>query len=77
MSMKCFSELKNYGAESVLKREYGDMYQSIPEPGYDVTLKLDLEKWNTSDKRKTFFSLFFFFAMQKKQNLFNLLLTIN
>ncbi|KAI8818105.1 Arp2/3 complex, 34 kd subunit p34-Arc-domain-containing protein [Fimicolochytrium jonesii] len=43
MSLKCFPELQKYGADSVLKRIYGDQLQDTPEDGYDVTLRLDLE----------------------------------
>ncbi|KAJ3219918.1 hypothetical protein HDU67_008447 [Dinochytrium kinnereticum] len=44
MFMKCFSELRQYGADSVLRRVYGNLLQAAPEPGYDVTLKIDLER---------------------------------
>ncbi|KAJ3109844.1 hypothetical protein HDU97_000074 [Phlyctochytrium planicorne] len=44
MIMRCFPELKSYGAEEILRREYGPLFQSVPEPGYDVTLKIDLER---------------------------------
>ncbi|KAI8847426.1 Arp2/3 complex, 34 kd subunit p34-Arc-domain-containing protein [Chytridium lagenaria] len=35
MFMKCYTELKQYGADSVLRRVYGSLLQSAPEPGYD------------------------------------------
>jgi actin related protein 2/3 complex subunit 2 len=39
----CFKELDAYGASQVLAREYGAYYQQgNPEPGYDVSLKIDL-----------------------------------
>ena len=41
MSMKCFSQAKNYGAMDVLVREYGTLLKSDPESGYDVTLVWD------------------------------------
>ncbi|KAJ3339830.1 hypothetical protein HDU93_007715 [Gonapodya sp. JEL0774] len=44
MRMPCFPELIQYGAMDVLRREYGVMLADLPEPGYEVTLKLDLEK---------------------------------
>ena len=50
--MKCFTELKQYGAESVLRREYGDLLMSTPESGYDVSLKIDLNKL-PADKSKS------------------------
>ncbi|KAJ3415582.1 hypothetical protein HDV05_004633 [Chytridiales sp. JEL 0842] len=43
MSMKCYSQLKSYGADSILQREYGSILQRTPEPGYDVTLLINLE----------------------------------
>jgi actin related protein 2/3 complex, subunit 2 len=43
MGMSCFKELESYGAAQVLAREYGAYYQSTPESGYDVTLKIDLQ----------------------------------
>ncbi|KAI9093765.1 Arp2/3 complex, 34 kd subunit p34-Arc-domain-containing protein [Phlyctochytrium arcticum] len=43
MAMRCFSELRRYGADDVLRRVYGSMLEQTPEEGYDVTLKLDLE----------------------------------
>jgi actin related protein 2/3 complex subunit 2 len=43
MSMKCYPELRAYGADSILQREYGNMLVGTPEPGFDVTLRIDLE----------------------------------
>lgn len=40
--MKCFKELVQYGAQSVLEREYGP-YIVSPEPGYDFSVQIDLE----------------------------------
>ena len=40
--IKCFSELLQYGAESVLESYYGPWIQFPPEAGYDFTLQLDL-----------------------------------
>ncbi|KAJ1567481.1 hypothetical protein HK405_005811 [Cladochytrium tenue] len=42
MSMRCYAELRAYGADAVLAREYGSMLQRTPRPGYDVTLLVDL-----------------------------------
>jgi len=43
MSIKCFKELKKYGADDVMKQAYGDLLKS-PENGFDVTLQVDLSK---------------------------------
>ncbi|EEH16147.1 hypothetical protein PABG_06234 [Paracoccidioides brasiliensis Pb03] len=42
ISVKCFRELVQYGAQSVLEREYGPFIVS-PEPGYDFSILVDLE----------------------------------
>ncbi|EEH11167.1 ARP2/3 complex 34 kDa subunit [Histoplasma capsulatum var. duboisii H88] len=42
ISLKCFRELVQYGAQSVLEREYGPFIVS-PEPGYDFSIVVDLE----------------------------------
>lgn len=42
ISVKCFSQLKNQGADELLKRVYGSMVNSRPEPGQDVSLTVDL-----------------------------------
>ncbi|KAG5458593.1 MAG: Arp2/3 complex, 34 kd subunit p34-Arc-domain-containing protein, partial [Olpidium bornovanus] len=52
MAMRCFKELATYGANEVLRREYGDYLQGSPEPGYDVTLKFDLEKLPPDEEAK-------------------------
>jgi len=41
ISLKFYKELAQHGAESVLKREYGD-YIVAPIEGFDVTIQLDL-----------------------------------
>ncbi|TPX60464.1 hypothetical protein SpCBS45565_g07511 [Spizellomyces sp. 'palustris'] len=43
MAMRCFGELQRYGADAVLRREYGDMLESTPESGFDVTVRVDLQ----------------------------------
>lgn len=40
----CYQELVSHGATDVLQREYGDFLASTPEPNYDVTLVIDLDK---------------------------------
>ncbi|KZZ86769.1 ARP2/3 complex subunit [Ascosphaera apis ARSEF 7405] len=42
ISLKCFRELVQYGAQTVLEREYGPWIVS-PEPGYDFSIVIDLE----------------------------------
>ncbi|MCJ1299977.1 ARP2/3 actin-organizing complex subunit Arc34 [Hypocenomyce scalaris] len=42
ISMKCYSELVQYGAQEVLEREYGP-YIVAPEAGYDFSVLVDLD----------------------------------
>ncbi len=42
IAVKCFPELVRYGAEEVLRREYGP-YITSPEAGYDFSVLVDLE----------------------------------
>ncbi|KAI0478828.1 Arp2/3 complex [Xylariaceae sp. FL0804] len=42
IQIRCFKELVQYGAEQVLRREYGD-YVVPPENGYDFSVMVDLE----------------------------------
>lgn len=42
LSVKCYKELLQYGAESVLQREYGN-YITTPEAGYDFSILIDLD----------------------------------
>lgn len=44
MSIRCWDELVRYGVDGVLSRIYGSMIQPQPEPEYNVTLQIDLEK---------------------------------
>ncbi|KAI9033171.1 actin-related protein ARPC2 [Hyaloraphidium curvatum] len=44
MKMPCWRDLEAYGAREVMSREYGDMLLSTPEQGYDVSLRVDVEK---------------------------------
>jgi len=41
MSMKCWSQLKQYGVDKVMTDNYKDLLTD-PENGYDVTIKIDL-----------------------------------
>jgi len=43
MSMKCYSELKKYDVDAVMKEHY-TTYLKSPESGYDVTVQVDLSK---------------------------------
>jgi len=43
MSIKCWSELKKYGVDDIMKREYGQILVGT-EVGYDVTVQIDLAK---------------------------------
>jgi len=40
VSIKCFSELRKYGVDDILQKQYGQMLTSA-EDGYDVTLQVD------------------------------------
>ena len=42
ISVKCFKELVQYGAQEVLEREYGP-YIVAPESGYDFSVQVDLD----------------------------------
>jgi actin related protein 2/3 complex subunit 2 len=42
ISLRCYSELVQYGAQAVLEREYGP-YIVQPEQGYDFSVMVDLD----------------------------------
>jgi actin related protein 2/3 complex subunit 2 len=42
LRIKCYQELVQYGAQSVLEREYGP-YIVEPESGYDFSVLVDLD----------------------------------
>ncbi|KAF8541629.1 Arp2/3 complex, 34 kd subunit p34-Arc-domain-containing protein [Trichophaea hybrida] len=42
ISIKCYNDLLQHGAQTVLEREYGS-YITTTEPGYDFSLLIDLE----------------------------------
>ena len=44
MKMPCWGDLATHGARDVLAREYGDMLMGTPEAGFDVSLRIDVEK---------------------------------
>jgi len=43
MSIKCWGELKKFGVDEVMKKEYGQ-YITGTETGYDITIQFDLAK---------------------------------
>lgn len=43
MSIRCWNELVQYGANEIINREYGKYLAPQVEPQYNVTLQLDLE----------------------------------
>jgi len=43
LQWRCFPALKKHGAEEALKKYYGIYLQSSPEPGYAVTLQVDVD----------------------------------
>lgn len=44
MNIRCWDDLARYGAVDVLRREYGTLYLTTPEPDYHVSLTIDLEQ---------------------------------
>ncbi len=42
IQIRCYKDLVKYGAEQVLRREYGP-YVVPPEPGYDFSITVDLD----------------------------------
>ncbi|PSN63463.1 actin-related protein-like protein 2/3 complex subunit 2 [Corynespora cassiicola Philippines] len=51
ISVKCFPELLQYGAQAVLEREYGP-YIVEPEQGYDFSVQVDLENLPEDQEEK-------------------------
>lgn len=51
--LKFFRELREHGAEDVLRREYGDMLLSTPEIGYSVSILIDLESTPVDQREPT------------------------
>lgn len=43
MSIRCWSELVQYGANDILSREYGEYLAPQVEPQYNVSLQIDLD----------------------------------
>ena len=51
ISVKCFKELLQYGAEEILQREYGP-YVVQPEQGYDFSVQVDLDNLPDSQEER-------------------------
>ncbi|KAI9687240.1 MAG: erg10, acetyl-CoA C-acetyltransferase [Bathelium mastoideum] len=52
ISLRCFNELVQYGAQEVLEREYGP-YIVSPEQGYDFSVAVDLENLPSDEEART------------------------
>lgn len=52
MYCACFHELLQYGALTVLQREYGNLLISKPENGFHVSLEIDLERISSEASEK-------------------------
>jgi len=44
MNIRCWNELTQYGANEVLRREYGSLVKDQPEQDHHVSLEIDLEQ---------------------------------
>jgi hypothetical protein len=44
MNIRCWNELAQYGANEVLRREYGSLVKDQPEQDHHVSLEIDLEQ---------------------------------
>jgi actin related protein 2/3 complex subunit 2 len=51
LQIRCFKDLVQYGAEQVLRREYGE-YVAPVEPGYDFSVQVDLENLPESKEER-------------------------
>lgn len=51
LSVKCYRDLLQYGAEAVLQREYAS-YVTSPEAGYDFSILVDLENLPPSPEER-------------------------
>lgn len=45
MAIKCWADIVKFGAMDVLRRQYGEWLSDEIEEGFDVTLKLELDKF--------------------------------
>ena len=44
MNIRCWDDLVKYGANEILRREYGHQLKDEIEADYDVSLEIDLEQ---------------------------------
>lgn len=44
MNIRCWNEIEKYGVNDVLNREYGSLIKKEPEPEYNISLEIDLER---------------------------------
>jgi hypothetical protein len=44
MHIRCWAELVQYGANDILKREYGSLMKGQAEPEYNVSLEINFEQ---------------------------------
>ena len=44
MNIRCWDDLVKYGANEILRREYGHHLKDEIESDYDVSLEIDLEQ---------------------------------
>ncbi|BFZ53695.1 Arp complex subunit [Savitreella phatthalungensis] len=44
LAMACYEQLKRYGADAIMEREYPGMTLPTPEQGYDYSLQIDLSQ---------------------------------
>lgn len=49
MYIKCADDLRKYGVDDIIAREYGPYVSPQVEPGYDFTLVLDVEELQNLD----------------------------
>jgi len=50
IALKFYKDLKEHGADELLKREYGENLMAVVENGYNVSLSYDLSKLNSNYK---------------------------
>ena len=49
IAIKFFQELVNHGGQSILIQQYGNKFLAHADPGYDITIRVDLEKSSIPD----------------------------
>ncbi|CED83441.1 Actin-related protein Arp2/3 complex, subunit ARPC2 [Phaffia rhodozyma] len=53
MAIKCWADITQFGALEVLKRQYGDWISDTVEEGFDVTLRLELDRFPEEGEERT------------------------